>query len=171
MEIRAELNYLRMSPRKVRLVANLVRGMNTSRAEVELRHLPKRSSVPLLKLLRSAISNAKHNFQLDGSGLFIKDIKVNQGPVLKRFRARAFGRASEIKKKSSHVILLLGTKTEGELSVKSVKQKVKPMIREATAEDLEEKKGTDRKEEKQEIGAKRPKTPGFARRMFRRKAI
>ncbi|OGZ95534.1 MAG: 50S ribosomal protein L22 [Candidatus Sungbacteria bacterium RIFCSPHIGHO2_01_FULL_50_25] len=109
-DVKAELNYVRIAPRKMRLVANMVKGMDVSRAQTQLLFLTKRSSHPLLKLLRSAIANAKNNFRLDESDLVVKNIVVDGGPVLKRFRARAFGRAARIRKRASHVTLVLGTK-------------------------------------------------------------
>lgn len=110
MEIIAKSKYIHSSPRKVRLVANLIKGMETSRAETELAYLPKHASLPLLKLLRSALANAKHNFSLDEKGLYIQDIVVGAGPVLKRTRARAFGRSATIRKRMSHISIKLGTK-------------------------------------------------------------
>ena len=103
VEIKAQLNHLRISPRKVRLVADVIRDMDVKRAELELQHRLKRSAEPLLKLLRSAVSNAKHDFQLSEDQLYIKKILVNPGPVFKRFRARAFGRAAPVRRRTSHV--------------------------------------------------------------------
>lgn len=107
MAVKAKLRYLRISPRKVRLVADLVRGLDVDEAEVYFKHLEKRAAVPLLKLLRSAIASAQHNFNLDKGSLFISELRVDGGPTLKRYRARALGRAAEIRKRTSHVILAL----------------------------------------------------------------
>ena len=112
MEIKANLNHLHIAPRKVRLVAGLIKGMDIDRARVELRHRGRRASPLLLKLLQSAAANAVHNFQLDEDGLFIKDIAVNPGPVLKRMRPRAFGRGASIRKRTSHVALVLESKSD-----------------------------------------------------------
>ena len=112
--IEAQLNYVHIAPRKMRLVANLVKGMDVSRAETQLRFLTKRASHPLVKLLRSAVANAKHNFQLDEKDLVIQKITVDGGPVLKRFRARAFGRAARLRKRTSHVTLVLKVREKSE---------------------------------------------------------
>lgn len=107
MEIKANLKYLRVSPRKVRLVADLMRGKSVVEAEAVLRFLKKRASQPLYKLLKSAVANAKHNFNAEKENLKIKSIRVDQGPTLKRFMPRARGMAASIKKRSSHISLIL----------------------------------------------------------------
>ena len=107
MEIRAHLRYLRIAPRKVRLVIDLVRGLPIDKAVDQLNVLPKQSSLPILKLLNSAVANAEHNFKLERHDLYIKTIIANEGPRLKRYRPRAFGRAAEIQKRMSHVTVIL----------------------------------------------------------------
>lgn len=107
MEVRAHLRFLRISPRKVRLVIGLVRGMPVEQAVDQLTVLPKRASLPVLKLLNSAIANAEHNFKLERKNLRIKSIVANEGPKLKRFQPRAFGRAAEILKRMTHVTIIL----------------------------------------------------------------
>lgn len=99
-----------MAPRKVRLVANLIKGQRVSDAEVALRFAARRPAEPLLKLLRSAVANAKHNSNLDKANLFVKNLTVDKGPTLKRFMPRARGMASPIRKRSSHITLVLETK-------------------------------------------------------------
>ena len=107
MEIIAKVRYLRMTPRKVRLLAGLIRGMDIARAEAQLGFTSKAAARPVLKLLRSAVANAEHNFKLDRDDLYIKTITVDGGPVLKRWRSRAFGRASPIRKRTSHIVIIL----------------------------------------------------------------
>lgn len=107
MKVKAHLKNLRISPRKVRLVADLIRGLEVSEAKAQLSFLIKRSSLPLLKLLNSAIANAKHNFKLDENNLYIAEIFVNEGPTLKRIMPRAMGRAFQIRKRTSHVTIVL----------------------------------------------------------------
>lgn len=107
MEVRAHLRYLRVAPRKVRLVINLVRGLPVDQAMTQLDFLPKGSSLPIKKLLASAIANAEHNFKLDRQHLMVKSIVANEGPRLKRYRPRAFGRAAEILKRMTHVTVVL----------------------------------------------------------------
>lgn len=173
MEIKAQLNYLRIAPRKVRLVTALLKGMSTKRAELELRHLPKRSSTNLMKLLKSAVANAKHNFQVEESELYIKDIGVNQGPVLKRSMPRAFGRAAPIMKRSSHVCITLETKVSRDRV--RPQNKGAPVVRDVTEEDVKEEFFAVSKEENKTAAPKvlksGTKRADFIKRMFRRKAI
>lgn len=107
MEVRAHLRYLRIAPRKVRLVINLIRGLSVEQATEQLTVLPKRSALPILKLLNSAIANAEHNFKLERKNLIVKSIIANEGPRLKRYQPRAFGRAAEILKRMTHVTIVL----------------------------------------------------------------
>lgn len=107
MDVHASLRFLRMSPRKVRLVVDAVRGMSVTAAETKLTFLPKLAATPVHKLLRSAIANAEHNFHLKAEDLFIKTIVADGGPTLKRSRARAFGRAAPIRKRTTHITLVL----------------------------------------------------------------
>lgn len=112
MEIRAHLRYLRITPRKVRLVIDLIRGMEVARAMDQLAVLPKGASEPIKKLLDSAVANAEHNFQLKKADLIIKTIVANEGPKLKRFRPRAHGSAAAILKRMSHVTVVLEDKAK-----------------------------------------------------------
>lgn len=120
MFIIAKLRHLRISPRKVRLVANLIKGMNVIEAEKQLKFLPKRAARPILKLLNSAIANAQHNDNLAKENLRVAKIIVEAGPVLKRWRARAMGRTGQILKRTSHIIISL------ESSESSTSSKEKP---------------------------------------------
>ncbi len=119
MEVIAKARFIRMSPRKVRLVADLVRGMDLAPAKAQLRFFRKAAALPVLKLIESAAANAEHNFKIAPEGLYIKKITVDGGPVLKRFRARAFGRAAGIKKRSSHITVWLDERT-GDAAQKGV---------------------------------------------------
>lgn len=119
MEIHASTRYVRMSPRKVRLVAGLIRNMDALSALDQLRFTVKAARGPVEKTLRSALANAEHNFHIEKEDLKIKKISVDKGPVLKRWRARAFGRAAPIKKHICHITIVLGTK-EKELSSESL---------------------------------------------------
>ena len=110
MEIKASLRYLRMAPRKVRLVADLIRGMRIDQAKTELSFSKKRAAEPLLKLLNSAIANAKNNFNIPEEKIknfYIKRITVDEGPKLKRWRPVARGASHQIQKKTSHITLVL----------------------------------------------------------------
>jgi len=107
MEVKAQLNQLRMAPRKVRLVANLIKGLHVEDARVQLELMTKKSSDPMLKLLNSAVANAKNNNKLDESALFVSKVLVNGGPTIKRWFPRAMGRAFPIKKRTCSIILVL----------------------------------------------------------------
>ncbi len=107
MSITAKLRYLRISPRKVRLVTDLIKGLTAEKAERQLRFLTKKAAGPILKLLNSAVANAQNNANLTKENLEIANIIVEGGPVLKRWRARAMGRAAPIIKRTSHVTLIL----------------------------------------------------------------
>ena len=107
MEVKAAARFIRMSPRKVRLVAGLVRGLDVVEAAAQLGVYRKEAARPILKLLRSAIANAEHNFKLSQDRLFIKTLTVDGGPTIKRWRPRAFGRAAPIRKRTSHINIVL----------------------------------------------------------------
>ncbi len=107
-EITAQLNSYRQSPRKVRVVANAIKGKSVKEAKSRLDFITKRATGPLHKLLNSAIANAKQNASMDENILYVKKVFVDQGPSLKRWRARAQGRAASIKKRMSHITVILG---------------------------------------------------------------
>lgn len=96
-----------MAPRKVRLVVDAIRRLPVDEAERRLSFLKRDATRPVLKLLQSAIANAEHNFKLDRSSLFVKTITVDGGPTLKRSTPRAMGRATPIRKRTSHINLVL----------------------------------------------------------------
>jgi len=113
MEVKASLKYLRIAPRKVRLVADLIRGKKVSEAILMLEFCRKRAARPLLKLLKSALANAKNNFNFTPERLeklYVKKLVVNEGTKLKRWRPVAMGSAHLIQKKTSHVELVLDEK-------------------------------------------------------------
>lgn len=99
MEAKAQARFLRVSARKARLVADLIRGKRVEEAISILRHTPKGSSPLIEKIIHSAIANAEHNFDMDPNDLYIKAIYVDEGPTMKRIRPRAQGRASRINKR------------------------------------------------------------------------
>ena len=108
MDVKAKLRFLRMSPKKVRLVIDVIRGMDAEEAQTQLQFVNKRAAKPVLKLLNSAIANALNNSKLKKENLYIKKITADDGPTLKRWKPRAFGRAAEIRKRSTHVTIVLG---------------------------------------------------------------
>ena len=110
----ATLRYLRIAPRKVRLVAANVRGMKVGAAIAMLKYTPQSAAKPLAKLLRSAVSNAEQKGgRVDVDVLVVKTLTVDQGPKMRRFMPRAMGRAFRVEKKTSHVYVELGTGARG----------------------------------------------------------
>ena len=107
MEAKALIRYLRISPRKVRIVANAIRGKYVDEAFNILNFARKRSVVPIKKLLNSAIANARTKGDLDLDRAYVKEIYVDEGPTMKRFLPRAMGRATKIQKKTSHVTIVV----------------------------------------------------------------
>lgn len=107
MEVKAKLSYARVGEQKARLVADLVRGKNVSEALKTLQVLNKKSALIIKKLVESAVANADYKKTIDLDKLFIKTIYVDQGTVLKRFRPRAQGRATGVRKKTSHINVVL----------------------------------------------------------------
>ncbi len=107
MEISGKAKYIRMSPRKVRLVADVVRGLNVNAANEQLSVLNKRAVKPIRKLILAVIANAENDFEIEKNNLYIKEIRVDEGPTLKRWRPRARGRAAAIRKRTSHIVLKL----------------------------------------------------------------
>jgi len=108
MEFKAFLRYARVSEHKARLVADLVRGKNVSKAQSQLAFLDKKSGYMISKLIGSAVANASNVAKVDLDKLYVKTITVDQGPVLKRFRPRAQGRATGVRKRTSHISVILG---------------------------------------------------------------
>lgn len=96
-----------MPPRKVRLVIDAIRGLAVSQAEARLQFIKKDAALPVLKLLRSAVANAVHNAHLAKEQLHVKTITADGGPTLKRFRPRAFGRSASIRKRTTHIEIVL----------------------------------------------------------------
>lgn len=107
MEAKAIARTVRIAPRKVRLVVDLVRGKSVAEAASILRLTPKASSVVVGKVLKSATANAVNNLNLDQSKLYIKEAYVDEGPTLKRYRPRAKGSAGSILKRTSHITIVL----------------------------------------------------------------
>ena len=107
MEVRAVGKYLRVSPHKARLVADMVRGKNVDDALTILKYTPKKGSRLINKTIRSAVANAENTRTIDVDTLFVKTILVDEAPRLKRWRPRAMGRATRIIKRSSHITVVL----------------------------------------------------------------
>ncbi len=123
--MKASLKNYRQSPRKVRLVADLIKGKSVEAADQELSFLVKRAALPFQKLLASAVANARQNFGVEKDNLIVSDVRVDKGVVLKRFMPRAMGRASRINKRSSHVLLVLSEKGTKKSETRNPKSETK----------------------------------------------
>lgn len=163
----AKLNYLRIAPRKVRSVGDLVKGMSVNDAEAQLMVQRRRPAQALLKLLRSAVAGAKNNKKWNPDHLFIVSIRVDQGPMLKRFLPRARGSASPIQKKMSNVILTLGLNANLVPKYKIVVHKKVKLPPDQGGKTPKEKrvKGS-REQQNPQAEKKTEKKPGFLKRMF-----
>lgn len=176
----AKLRYLKISPRKTRLAADLIKGLPVNEAEAQLLILPNRASKPILKLLRSAMANAKNNQKMNTEQLFVKEIRVDIGPRQKRSRTRARGSSSLIEKKSCHIILVLA-ESEKEIPLRfkfvAKPKKIKKAMpagrqEKSTKEKAEKEKPGSLKSAKEEKAQEaKPKKLDAFRRIFRRKAI
>lgn len=113
MQAKAVAKTVRIAPRKVRLVVDLIRGKNVGEAIAILKHTQRGASAVVEKVLNSAIANAEHNYDMDTDNLYISEAFVDEGVTLKRFRPRAQGSASPINKKTSHITLVVSEKKEG----------------------------------------------------------
>ena len=105
MEAKAYLRYVRISPRKIQIVCDLIRGKDDKTAMANLMSTPKAASEPLMKLLKSAVANAENNFSMDVEKLVVSQVFATPGPILKRMMPRAQGRAYRINKRTSHVTI------------------------------------------------------------------
>ncbi len=146
MEVKAIARFVRMSPRKIRLVVDAVRGMNVNQAQGQLKFMNKAAATPVLKLLNSAVANAQHNFQLDPGNLTIKEIRADDGPTLKRFKPRAMGRATTIRKRTTHIGIIL-SEIDEKPKVEEKKKETKKVVKKKTtsAKTEKEKKSAEKK--------------------------
>ena len=110
MEARAILRNVRIAPRKVKVVCDLIRGKSAAEANAIMMNTPKAASEILVKLLKSAVANAENNHNMDPEKLYVAEVSVSPGPVLKRIRPRSHGRAFRILKRTSHITLVLKEK-------------------------------------------------------------
>ena len=110
MEAFAHVKYVRMSPRKVKLVCDMIRGKDVKTAAAYLSQTSKAACEPMAKLLKSAVANAEHNHEMNAENLYVSTVIANPGPILKRMMPRAQGRAYRINKRTSHVTLAVAEK-------------------------------------------------------------
>lgn len=113
MEAKAVAKHLRISPRKARQVVDLIRGKNVKEAFVILKFTPNKSGALVEKILKSAVANAEHNYEMDVDSLYVSKAYVDQGATMKRFKPRAMGRADAIRKRTSHITIIVSEKKEG----------------------------------------------------------
>ena len=162
----AKLSFLRQAPRKVRSVGDLIKGLPVNEAEAQLLMQTRRPSKPLLKLLRSAVANAKNNKVANVEHLFVSSVRVDGGPMLKRMLPRARGSASPIQKKMSHVTLVLGVNE----NLKSRFTIVPP--KKTKLPPGEDKRTKNKKPKAATVEPPKSKqTPGFWKRRFGRKVV
>ncbi|HHC08638.1 MAG TPA: 50S ribosomal protein L22 [Actinobacteria bacterium] len=114
MRTHAKARFIRQSPYKVRRVLDLVRGLPVPEARVVLQHTNRRAAEPILKCLDSAVANAQHNLALDPDELFVAEAYADEGPTLKRWRPRARGRATKIRKRTCHITIVVADEEEKE---------------------------------------------------------
>lgn len=166
MQVSAKLNNLKISPRKVRLVVDVIRGMKVEKALDQLKFINKKSTHPIDKLLKSAIANAENNFELKKDNLLVKEIRVDEGMTMKRSMPRARGRATVIRKRVSHVMITLGELVDsGEKKGKQTKIEAPVKL---TGNVKEEGAAMVKPKLDDKVDGKDSK--GFASKMFRRKA-
>ncbi len=173
MKVHASLKNLRIAPRKVRLVSHTIVGLSVTAALIQLSKQLKRSSDPMMDLLKSAIANAKNNFGLDENNLYVAQVCVGDGLRIKRFEPRAFGRSMPILKRSTNVKVILEEREEGKNRQDVTKKQEIVTIKDAAAvEEIVVKEGKkkssivdDRKKEA------KPKTAlRSVKKVFQRKA-
>ncbi len=168
MPVISKLKYLRIAPRKVRLVADLIRRKKAEEAQTILDFTTKGAAKPLGKLLKTAIADASHNFQLNSSNLYISKITVDEGPKYKRWKARSRGIAAPIQKKTSHITLVLSEIASGGKKVKKIKK-----VKKEEPKKEEPKKEIERPKFRPQQESEKPTPKGAKglKRFFRRKAF
>ncbi|MBI4054436.1 MAG: 50S ribosomal protein L22 [Candidatus Doudnabacteria bacterium] len=169
-QVTARLGDLHISPRKVRLVTDLIKKKSVASAQTTLRFVSKKAARPILKLLNSAVANAAHNFGMNVDSLFVKDIFVNTGQVFRRFMPRAQGRAFPIKKRTSIVELTLATDPKAKLRQAEKSVKAKPpdtlQIPKSKLETPQDEKAIPRNSEKLDEQLKKKRPAGETRKGF-----
>lgn len=169
MKVVAKLKNLRISPRKVRLVANFIKGLDVAEALYQLENNVKKSNPIMKKLLESAIGNAENNFGLDKDNLYVYSTKVCAGATLKRWMPRAFGRASTILKRTSQIELVLEERVEGK--GRKSKEEMEKEKQKRLEEKKKQEKEAQKEREKQEEGMKKAEREIVAKNIEKTKEI
>lgn len=167
MEVKASLKHLRMSPRKARLVIDVIRKMPVDAALAQLQFINKLATEPIAKLIKSAIANGVNTYNLEASNLYIKEIRSDEGVMLKRWMPRAHGRATSIRKRGCHLNLVLAEIKESGKKEKKVVKTAEPVKLEKLAKESE--KGLSKTTLKANKDQSK-KAAGEKTKMFRRKA-
>lgn len=167
MEVKASLKHLRMSAQKVRLILDIVRKMPVVAALDQLRFINKRASLPVAKLIKSAIANAENTYSLEKSNLFIKEVRADEAVTMKRWMPRAHGRATSIRKRGCHITLVLKEIQDSGKHEKKVVQVAEPVKLEKLAKEGEKAVSKVTKTDKSKVAAAAPEKKA---KMFRRKA-
>jgi large subunit ribosomal protein L22 len=177
MEIKVKTRYIKMSSKKLRLVANLIRGAKVDVALNQLKFANKKAVEPIAKLLKSAIASAEHDFEMDKNNLFVKEIRVDEGGMLKRWTPKAHGSATPIRKRLSHINITVGELAASGITAAKKKEIEAPisleeMVKEGEKAAKSDKGGKDIKKDsagkdlkKDGMGKK-----GFVNKMFQRKS-
>ncbi len=155
MEVKASLKHLRMSPRKVRLVIDVIRKMPVNIALDQLKFISKKATDPVASVVRSAIANAVNTYNLDADNLYIKEIRSDEGVMLKRWMPRAHGRATSIRKRGCHLNLVIA-------EIKESGKKEKKVVKIADPVKLEKLVADGAKTAKVEKAKKESKTKNLA---------
>jgi large subunit ribosomal protein L22 len=167
MEVQASVKHLRMSPRKARLVIDVIRKMPVETALDQLRFVNKLAAEPITKLLKSAIANGVNTYDLAENNLYIKEIRSDEGVMLKRWMPRAHGRATSIRKRGCHISVVLAEIKESGQKEKKVVKAADPVKLEKLAKDSETASAKVTAKADKETGRK---AAGEKAKMFRRKA-
>jgi large subunit ribosomal protein L22 len=153
-KVTAQLNNVRISPRKVRLVADRVRGIGVNEAIGLLKYDLRKTAQPMEKLLKSAVANAQNNFKIKSDDLIVSDVIVGEGPTLKRWMPRAYGRASKILKRTSRVSVVLCEKDD---KMKKVEQKEEKTTNEVKKKEATTSTSSVKVAEKKKVADKKSK--------------
>lgn len=147
-EVKAFARYIHVSPQKLRLLADLVRSSPVDAALQQLKFSPRKAALPLTKVINSAVANAVHNFDLKKEDLFIKTLTVDGGPVIKRYEPRAQGRAFMIRKRTSHINVVLESRrlpAKTRRSIFSLRPKTEKVIEQAKPQEVQSGKVAENK--------------------------
>lgn len=170
MQSVSKIKHLHITPRKCRLIADLIRNEEVVKAEAELMNLNKKAAAPILKLLKNATASAENNKEMVKENLYIKEIYVDEGTTMKRWKPRAFGRAYPIHKTTSHITLILDERVKGKRKKQSKAKQAKVENKEKkTDKETKKKSNFDKKELNKDVNKGSDKN--ILKKIFRRKSV